>query len=972
MLDSGVLNPDGLPHDTLLNALNQGAVECYLDNPSIPAKAWEVNGGYPVHSDKTLTAARPTIDVQPVSVQYEPGGTATALGVEATGDNLTYQWYTSDVDGANERPATGTGANTAIFTPPADILGITYYYCVVTNTDDTAIFTTATIDSNIVYVVCADTGVTLNTNSITVNGINDTDDHGINAVAINKLGEMATGITWSVVANDAGDEGVTIDESTGKITVSKMTDAGTYTITATSADADEFDTGENTATEILTVGRVPSSAVSVTVSGGQSTAFIPGYGEENYQTDPFVANVLDQYDNPITSGTTWSITNATGTQYPGATISNTGVVFVSDDSVESSYAAVTATNGDVTGTSRMTIERSPAKPTTIKLFVGDTELSKNESGEYIDTIVKPTDDTAVEKEYVAKVYSQYGDEMTGQDPSWSFATEEIGKVTHTNGTVSVTKDATADSTYTLTATHLLGTTISANITIKDIEITAPTVVEKLNATYGDTWGDIITLTGGSASVDGQNVPGTFSVVDKDSVPDAGNNVMYSVVFNSNDSKYVDIPVDITDNIVNISRKSIEIKADSDRITLGEYVPTLGYTIAPSLVNGDRIETEPTISIMGLTAGEEATTTGGFDVTAYGAIIQNVTNEDVTNNYIITYTNGTLYITVDTTALKTAITNAENAKKDITENDGVENDVKYGTKFVSTSVMTALETAISQAESVAKTATTDEQVTDAITALETAQNMFTDAIQTGTFKNTQTLKFSQSKVVTTVGDTFTEPTLTGDKTTLSYRSTNEDVVTVNTNGEVTIVKPGTTTIVVTANESDEYYSASAQYAITVEEKAPESVDDIKDFIASFDIDFNAIAKIIFNNVELTLTKIDDNTYELSGYPSGDKTVIGWAVDGSVVVTLDAEFLKTLPAGSYSLSVTTQETSQTPVATLSVTVPQATPTSTPNPTTAPTTPPETPPTGDSFNPVLWISVAVASLVCVLVFVRKKLVK
>ena len=75
--------------------------------------------------------ATPNISKQPTSVEISVGETAT-LSIEATGDNLSYQWYTCDQDGNNETAI--DGVTTTIYEAIPTEAGTTYYKVVVTGT----------------------------------------------------------------------------------------------------------------------------------------------------------------------------------------------------------------------------------------------------------------------------------------------------------------------------------------------------------------------------------------------------------------------------------------------------------------------------------------------------------------------------------------------------------------------------------------------------------------------------------------------------------------------------------------------------------------------------------------------------------------------------------------------------------------------------------------------------------------------
>lgn len=83
------------------------------------------------------------------------------------------------------------------------------------------------------------------------------------------------------------------------------------------------------------------------------------------------------------------------------------------------------------------------------------------------------------------------------------------------------------------------------------------------------------------------------------------------------------------------------------------------------------------------------------------------------------------------------------------------------------------------------------------------------------KQEQTLTFSGTTFTIEEGESFTAPILTGAMTTVTYRSSETTVATVDENtGEVTIKGAGTTTITATAAANEEYKSAEASYTLTV--------------------------------------------------------------------------------------------------------------------------------------------------------------
>ena|GEM_PF-3184677 len=96
-------------------------------------------------------ATAPAIISQPVGASYTVGNTAAALTVAASvsdGGTLSYQWYSDTVSSTSGATAIA-GAVSDLYTPGTSAAGMTYYFCVVTNTLDA---TTATATSAIAAV----------------------------------------------------------------------------------------------------------------------------------------------------------------------------------------------------------------------------------------------------------------------------------------------------------------------------------------------------------------------------------------------------------------------------------------------------------------------------------------------------------------------------------------------------------------------------------------------------------------------------------------------------------------------------------------------------------------------------------------------------------------------------------------------------------------------------------------------------
>jgi len=98
----------------------------------------------------------PTITAQPADKTVNVGGEAIlSVGASVTKGNLSYQWYINTLksNSSGTKITDGTGNNSS-YSAPTSSAGTCYYYCVVTNTDDTATGSkTAETTSNAVSVV---------------------------------------------------------------------------------------------------------------------------------------------------------------------------------------------------------------------------------------------------------------------------------------------------------------------------------------------------------------------------------------------------------------------------------------------------------------------------------------------------------------------------------------------------------------------------------------------------------------------------------------------------------------------------------------------------------------------------------------------------------------------------------------------------------------------------------------------------
>ena len=144
-------------------------------------------------------AEEPNITVQPADVTVDLGGTADlSITAEVTTGTLTYQWYSNATD-SNTGGDLIALATESTYSAPTDTEGTMYYYCVVTNTDDTATGDTTTEATSLTAEVTVQTNA--EEPNITVQPADVTVDHGGTA-DLSITAEVTTGtLTYQWYSN---------------------------------------------------------------------------------------------------------------------------------------------------------------------------------------------------------------------------------------------------------------------------------------------------------------------------------------------------------------------------------------------------------------------------------------------------------------------------------------------------------------------------------------------------------------------------------------------------------------------------------------------------------------------------------------------------------------------------------------------------------------------------------------------------
>ena len=199
----------------------------------------------------------------------------------------------------------------------------------------------------------------------------------------------------------------------------------------------------------------------------------------------------------------------------------------------------------------------------------------------------------------------------------------------------VTRFAKSGAVYHLTASCMKVTPEKLDIVLCSAEEnTEETPVINWSAvatgTYGQTWNEMVDVSGCSATMNSADLSGTFEVVNGETVPNVGDK--YRLKFTSEDGKYT---VESEEFSAEIQPKPLTITAESaEKVYDGEPLVKDGYT-AGKLVPGDKI-------IEVKVSGTQTNAGNAENVPHNAKICGNGT--DKTKNYAISYANGTLKVT----------------------------------------------------------------------------------------------------------------------------------------------------------------------------------------------------------------------------------------------------------------------------------------------------------------------------------------
>lgn len=456
------------------------------------------------------------------------------------------------------------------------------------------------------------TGVSLSQYEVTVDGLKGA---SVNATAFDaSVNDITGSVTWSVEPQNSG---VSISGNT--ITVDAKAKSGNYTITATGNDS-IFGEGQNSAFAVLSVARAES--VPSQIQGNEPGAsFDPNLeipaDNAGDKTVQFSINVWDQYGDLIENPQVkWELLP---NNVQGVSLSNDGLLTITNEAKTSinttgTQFTINAYCGELGPVATdVTVKRADSVATSVAIYKGEEVVTS-------DSITVPTGDISNTVTYTAKVFDQYGTEITNASVTWNTEGSVPSGVTVANDTVTVQKGATTGSFTLKAASGNIKTPLTVNVVTIAFtgQDTAVSAVD--SPIYGMTWGEIIKVNDSaiSAKVGETQVEGTYSVENADTIPDAGNSVEYRVIFTSNDGNYVG--VEVARGTVEIAQKPVTVSGitANDKVYDGTTVAELNTYSAS--IGGKVGNDDVTIDV--------ANATGTFDTKNVGTG-KTVTITDIT-------------------------------------------------------------------------------------------------------------------------------------------------------------------------------------------------------------------------------------------------------------------------------------------------------------------------------------------------------
>ncbi len=385
----------------------------------------------------------------------------------------------------------------------------------------------------------------------------------------------------------------------------------------------------------VTVNKTRQTLDSLTLAYDKDTIAISGTSLTGSATATVTATDTDGDAMDLSKVTDLKFVTEPAT-VAGVTVADNGNISV-DKSVAAGTFTVTAVSGSVKS-APVTITVTKEAPALADLVMDEANAA---------TALIPAGDTANTYVYKAKAVDQYGAEMADQAITWSAELGETGATFDAaTATLSVSKDAKPGEVTITAAAGEKTAEMKVNLTNIAFEGVA-SAVTATDGTYGDKLSDLVKVDSSKLTATaGGPVAGTYTLVDADTVPDAGDAVAYTVVFNSTDGNYKNIVV--TTGTVKVAKKVVTVTANDVTVRVGNDLPEIndeefGYTVS-AMVGTDKLEGTATYKFYVMndddSKGAEVTTVDTDEVGYYYIEVSGLT---ASANYDVQFVDGVLTV-----------------------------------------------------------------------------------------------------------------------------------------------------------------------------------------------------------------------------------------------------------------------------------------------------------------------------------------
>ena len=262
----------------------------------------------------TNTTPTASITQQPKNAMEFVGSVAT-VSVTATGNSLSYQWYSS-TDGTNFEAI--PGATSSSYTLPTSVTSTTYYKCVITNTLNG--YTSTTETNTVVIEVANVTAPVFNTNPA-----NQVVYIGVPAVAITALATSNAPITYQWQSSTNGTTWSNVSGATESSYIPPSSTAGQtlYRCVATASGGSQTQsTASSAATVNVVSATAPTFVNDLSEIDIEYNANDPADAIDGTATAPYGTITYQWYRSTDNGGTWFPITGATSAKYTPSTSYN--------------------------------------------------------------------------------------------------------------------------------------------------------------------------------------------------------------------------------------------------------------------------------------------------------------------------------------------------------------------------------------------------------------------------------------------------------------------------------------------------------------------------------------------------------------------------------------------------------------------------------------------------------------------------